>query len=371
MKAYHGLISAYNAAPGLRELVSARIAASLPFCSRYRLVDFPLSSMKNAGIVNVGVIPQRDYQSLLDHIGSGKIWDMSRRSGGLRMLPPFGLPEYHRGDYSGAMEALNAVASYVRDIKEESVVLMRGNLCANVDLNKAIEVFEKSGAEITAVVSPNYNPSDNHHRFIVGEDGFVEDIDYNRTGAGRGFASLEVYIIKKATLLGMMDYCASRNLHNFHRDALAHFFAEGGKVSCYVHEGYATIIKTVDEYFKTSMDMLDSGIRHDVFNASRPVLAKPTARVSAFYSDLSCVKNSLVADGCVIEGELENCIVFAGAHIRKGAKLKNCIIFRGCDVGENARLENVIADKYVVVSPETQLVGNEKLPVVVPKGSKI
>ena len=142
-------------------------------------------------------------------------------------------------------------------------------------------------------------------------------------------------------------------------------------MSCYVHEGYADIIKTVDDYFRASMDMLKSDVRHDVFNASRPVLAKPTARVSAFYSDLSCVKNSLVADGCVIEGELENCIVFAGAHIRKGAQLKNCIIFRGCDVGENACLSNVIADKYVVVSPETSLVGNEKLPVVIPKGSKI
>ena len=117
MKDFHGIIFAYNTFPELRELVKSRTAASLPFCGRYRLIDFPLSSMRNAGILDVGVIVQRDYQSLLDHIGSGKPWDMSRRDNGLRMLPPFGLPEYHKGNYTGTMEALNAVSTYIKDIK--------------------------------------------------------------------------------------------------------------------------------------------------------------------------------------------------------------------------------------------------------------
>ena len=116
MKDFHGIIFAYNTFPELRELVKSRTAASLPFCGRYRLIDFPLSSMRNAGILDVGVIVQRDYQSLLDHIGSGKPWDMSRRDNGLRMLPPFGLPEYHKGNYTGTMEALNAVSTYIKDI---------------------------------------------------------------------------------------------------------------------------------------------------------------------------------------------------------------------------------------------------------------
>ena len=126
MKDFHGLIFAYYTDPKLRELVSMRTAASLPFCGRYRLIDFSLSAMRNAGIVDVGVIMQRDYQSLLDHLGGGKAWDMARRTGGLRMLPPFGLPEYHRGNYAGTMEALNAVGSYVRDIPAKYIVLMLG-----------------------------------------------------------------------------------------------------------------------------------------------------------------------------------------------------------------------------------------------------
>jgi glucose-1-phosphate adenylyltransferase len=114
-----GLISANYMSKMFGELLDNRSLASLPYGGRYRLIDFPLSSMRNAGILNVGVIMQRDYQSLLDHLGSGKTWDMSRRVGGLRMLPPFGLPEYHTGNYSGTMEALNAVYTYIEDIKEK------------------------------------------------------------------------------------------------------------------------------------------------------------------------------------------------------------------------------------------------------------
>ena len=128
MKDFHGLIFAYYTDPNLRELVSVRTAASLPFCGRYRLIDFSLSAMRNAGIVDVGVIMQRDYQSLLDHVGSGKPWDLDRKSGGLRILPPFGLPEYHKGNYAGTMEALNAVGEYIRDIPQKYVVLMLGDL---------------------------------------------------------------------------------------------------------------------------------------------------------------------------------------------------------------------------------------------------
>ena len=151
MKDFHGIIFAYNTFPELRELVKSRTAASLPFCGRYRLIDFPLSSMRNAGILDVGVIVQRDYQSLLDHIGSGKPWDMSRRDNGLRMLPPFGLPEYHKGNYTGTMEALNAVSTYIKDIKSKYVVLMLGNLYANIDLTVPMKQHKRSGAEITAI----------------------------------------------------------------------------------------------------------------------------------------------------------------------------------------------------------------------------
>lgn len=370
MKDFHGIIFAYSAAPELRELVGVRTAASLPFCGRYRLIDFALSSMRNAGILDVGVIMQRDYQSLLDHIGSGKSWDMSRRDGGLRMLPPFGLPEYHRGNYAGTIEALNAVGSYVRDIPQKYLVLLLGNLCANIDLSKVMEQHKRSGAEITAICA-DHTPAQSHHRYVVGQDGFVTQVYFDRSDDGEGLPSLEGYVINKDTLLKMMDDCRAKNLYRFHKDAVAAFLAEGGRMGTYVHPGYAVAVRTVEAYYKASMDMLKPECRRQIFPADRPVRTKVHEEVSTYYGEGAVSRNSLVADNCMIEGSVENCIIFSGARIERGAKLRNCIIMRGGIVGEGAALDCVIADKYCSFSAGTILTGNAKLPMVVPKGSRI
>ena len=367
---YHGIIFAYNAAPELRELVSVRTAASLPFCGRYRLIDLALSSMRNAGILDVGVIMQRDYQSLLDHIGSGKAWDMSRRSGGLRMLPPFGLPEYHTGNYTGTIEALNTVAPYIRDIQENHIVLLMGNLCANVDLTEAIRQHHNSGADITAICA-DHTTAGPHHRFVVGEDGFVEKMLLYREGDGEGLPALEGYIIHKDLLLDLMDRCRAAHLYNFHQHALTMFFAEGGKMNVYVHPGYAQIICTVDDYYRANLDMLCTEKRRQIFPASRPVRTKVHEEVSSYYSEKAVSRRSLVADACIIEGEIENCIVFPGTRIAEGAKIKNSILMRGCIVGKGAELENIIADKHCSFSEGVKLAGSQKLPMVVPKNSDI
>ena len=370
MRNYHGIIFAYQTAPALRELVQSRSSASLPFCGRYRLIDFPLSSLRNAGILDVGVIMQRNYQSLLDHIGSGKAWDMSRKTGGLRMLPPFGLPEYHTGNYVGTVEALNAVSTYIRDIDQKHVVLMLGNMAANIDLDAAIEKHESSDADITAICG-DHTPMGTHHRFVVGPDGYVRQLALYRSGDGEGLPGLEAYIIHRDTLLDLMDRCKAMNLFAFHQDALNLFLSAGGKMDVYVHHGYATAIRTVEEYYRANEDMLDPVKRRQLFPADRPVRTKTHEDVSTYYGESAVCRNSLVADNCVIEGEVEDCIIFSGARIAKGAKLKGCIIMRGCNVEEGVRLSYVIADKATAFSEGVELTGNPKLPTVVPKFTKI
>lgn len=370
MKDFHGIIFAYSAAPELRELVGARTAASLPFCGRYRLIDFALSSMRNAGILDVGVIMQRDYQSLLDHIGSGKAWDMSRRNGGLRMLPPFGLPEYHTGNYTGTIEALNAVSTYIRDIPQKYLVLLLGNMCANIDLVPIMRQHSRSGVEITAICA-DHTPAQSHHRYVLGEDGLVKQILFDRSDEEEGLPSLEGYIINKETLLKMMDECKARNLYSFHKHAVAAFLSKGGTMDTYVHPGYAVAIRTVEAYYKASMDMLKTEYRRQLFPADRPVRTKVHEEVSTYYGENAVSRNSLVADNCMIEGSIENCIIFSGARIEKGAKLRNCIIMRGGIVGEGTELDCVIADKFCSFSPGTVLTGNARLPMVVPKGVSI
>ena len=367
---FHGIIFAYRTTPELGELVSKRTAASLPFCGRYRLIDFALSSMTNAGIRDVGVIMQRDYQSLLDHIGSGKPWDMDRKSGGLRMLPPFGLPEYHTGNYAGTMEALLAVGAYIRDIPQKHVVLMLGDLCANIDLQPILEQHLRSGLPVTAICGER-TPDGIHHRYLLGEDGLVKSVLFDREGEHEGLPSLEGYVIEKETLLRLMDECAARNLYRFHRDAIALYLAEGGKMGVSVHRGYARVIRTVESYYRANMDMLSGELRRQVFPAERPVRTKNHEGVSTYYGVNAVSRRSLVADNCIIEGELENCIVFSGVRVGEGAKLTDCIIMRGSIIGRDARLRYVISDKACTYADGSVLIGSPTLPIVVGKGKTI
>ncbi len=370
MKDFNGIVFAYNASPELQGLVASRTAASLPFCGRYRLIDFSLSAMRNAGILDVGVIMQRDYQSLLDHLGSGKSWDMSRRTGGMRMLPPFGLPEYHRGNYTGTMEALNAVSTYVKDMSAKYVVLMLGNTIANIDLTVPMEQHRRSGAQITAICSDTYTEGC-RMTYSVGEDGWVDRMYIDSTPGDGRLASLEAYIINRDVLVDMMAASHEQGLYRFHKDALSLWLKQGGRMKVYVHSGYATIVRTVSGYYKANMDMLELDKRRSLFPANLPVFTKAREEVSTYYGEHASSRNCLVADNCIIDGDMENCIIFSGARIAKGSILKNCIIMRGCEVGEHSFLDHVIADKGVHFSPATTLTGNEKLPIVVPKGSKL
>ena len=370
MAKYHGIIFAYKDAPELGDLTRERTVASLPFCGRYRLIDFALSSMRNAGITDVGVIMARDYQSLLDHIGSGKDWDMSRRSGGLRMLPPFGLPHAHTGNYAGTVEALNAVASYIRDIPQQHIVLLVGSVIANIDLTEAIAAYEAGGADITAICSDGPTVGLDHV-YNVGDDGFVKEIFLYRGDSGKGMKSLEGYIIRKDVLLRLLDEAGARNHYAFYRHAIVGFLNDGGKMNVYCHKGYVCSVRNVAQYYKASMDMLKADIRHQIFPADRPVRTKIHEEVSTYYGEHSVSKNSLVADNCIIEGEIENCIVFSGCRIGAGTKLKNSIVMRGVTIGENADLNYVVVGKYVSFSDRAELKGSPRLPTVVRKGSNI
>ena len=362
----HGLILADRSSRDLRELVMVRTSSSLPFAGRYRLIDFALSNLQNAGVRDVGVVMQRNYSSLLDHIGSGKEWDMSRKRGGLKLLPPF----TGSGEYEGIIDALENVRGYIEDIKQDYVALMRGSLAASVDLADVMYKHVKSGADVTAVCT-NYTPEGEHHRFIVGEDGFAKEIMLRRVGPGEGVATLEIYVMSKETLLGIIDRCDNALNHKFHRDGLGGLLAAGGRINVYMHEGYVAGVHSVNGYFAANMDMLDRQKRSELFPESRPVRTKGRSDVSTYYSEDAVSRNSLVADGCMIEGTVENSVIFRGVRVERGAVVRNCIIMQDTVVEAGASLSYIIADKDCEVSKDVTLAGSPKLPLVLPKGSKV
>lgn len=373
MKDVHGIVYAYHSYPALNDLVLNRTSASLPFCSRYRLIDFALSSMTNAGIRDVGVIMQRDYQSLLDHLGSGKEWDLSRTNGGLKCLTPFGIFESGISEYKGCMDALTSILTYIHDIKQDTIVLYRGDIAANLDLKKICEDHENSGAKLTAVCADKaYDSGNDGTRFLPSEGGKTSNhMHFRHSHSKEGLSSLEVYVIDRDLLVYLINWSHANGKLHFHRDALAHYFAEGGYANLYIHKGYTAHICSVLDYYGANMDMLNHDIRVKLFPEDSPVYTKGRSSVSTYYGETAEINNSLVADGCYIEGDIENCVIFRGVRVGKGAKLRNCVIMQDTVVGGGAELSCIISDKDVIFSENLTLTGNRALPIVVPKGRTV
>ncbi|MEG1721256.1 MAG: glucose-1-phosphate adenylyltransferase subunit GlgD [Pseudoflavonifractor sp.] len=371
MNTLHGIIFAYRSNHDLRELTQNRNTCSVPYGGRYRIIDFMLSNMVNAGMVDIGLIVHANYQSLLDHVGSGKDWDLSRKHGGLRILPPFGYSDKHReGIYGGRMDALAGVNSYLKNIRQDYVVLAGGDMAVNLPLDQVFAAHMESGADITAVCTrtPKGDPKSSCY-FSVGADGRVTDVAVNPS-APTGCESLEVYILSKSLLLSLVDHCSAHGISSFSQGVLLSM-VHTLKIMPYFYDGYAARLQSVAGYFARSMELLDPAVRSDLFIPSRPVKTKDQSNPSTYYGSQGRAANSLVADGCVIEGSVENSILFRGVKIEAGARVENCILMQGTHIQAGAVLKYAITDKGVRVNPGRMLMGHETYPLAIAKGETV
>jgi glucose-1-phosphate adenylyltransferase len=371
MNGLHGIIFSYEKHNNLRELVEVRSPASVPFGGRYRMVDFVLSGLMNAGVTDVGIVLHGRYQSLLDHLGTGKNWDLSRKRGGLRLLPPFAYLRKGGGmeEFRGKVEALYGVRSYLEEIRQDYVALMDGDLVANLPLSDIFQHHLRCENDITVVCANDSFAVDNGCYFQIDQDGRVQDVLYN-LNMPRGYRGLEVYILSKQLLIELVDACASHDLYSWRRDVLQ-ARRDTLRIGSYIWNGYAAQIRSVQEYYDRSMQLLDPAIRADLFCPERPIQAKSADKSSAYIGPEGRCVNSLVADGCYIEGTVENSILFAGVRVGPGAVVRNSIVFKEAVVGAGASLTSVIADKDVEVLPDRAIMGHSTYPIVIAKGSRV
>lgn len=370
MNNVHSIIFAYHMNPELGELCKFRTPSALPFCARYRLVDLPLSGLMHAGLYNVDVVMQFGYGPLLDHLTGGRPWNMARLTGGLRQI----LAKPELGRFGGSMAALSTMHEWLRnDIKAEHILMTRGDLCANIDMGELVEKHMESGADVTVVCTSRRVPGEQHH-FVPGEGGFARELLCQQTENDRGVTSLETYIMKREKLLELMQWCVEGNRLHFHRDGLMHMMRdEGWRVGLYMHEGYSRFIYDVKDYYDANMDMLIQDNFLSVFRLEdeRRVATRARSDVSSYYSDTAQVKDSLVADGCQIEGKVTRCVLSRGVRVEPGCDLQDCVILDNTTVGAGTVLKHVVSDKEVVFSPNLSLAGSAKLPLVIPKRAKL
>ena len=372
-----GLILSNIHSASVPELTNIRTIASIPFGCRYRLVDFPLSNMVNSGITKIGIVTHNNYRSLMDHIGTGKDWDLARRSGGIKILPPY-LTTYDTVNggklYTTRLEALMGVAGFISGCKEDYIVLSDCDGICNIDLNNVIDKHIEKGADLTIVttkVGCTQDVAAGSKVIRSDEDGRIVDLFAYQGNTEVEEISTNIMVANKTFLLTAISEAGAYGYTDFYHDSVARVL-ERAKIYRYLYEETFIQITSLASYFRNSMRLLDPDVREDLFGiAQRPIFTKLRNSAPTRYAGESNVKNSFVADGCVIEGTVENSILFRGVKVGKGTVVKNSILMQDTLTGDNVTLNCVITDKNVVIRDDRSLSGHESMPFFIPKGTMV
>ncbi len=374
-----GLIFSNIHDAAMPELTNIRTMASVPFGGRYRLVDFPLSNMVNSGITKIGIITHDNYQSLMDHIGTGKDWDLARRSGGIKILPPFisttGYTSNTNRLYASRLEALFSAITFISRCNEDHIVLSDCDGICNIDLNRVIDEHIARNAELTIVTRPytagTSLPPDGATVITANEKGEILETAAYTPVPNEIEISTNIIVVNRMFLLNLLSDASVHGHRHFYRDALSKRLGKA-RIYRYRYEGIYLQISSMESYFENSMRLLDPAVREGLFNVDGcPIYTKLRNSAPTLYTKDAKVSNSYVADGCVIEGEVENSIIFRGVHIGKGTVVRNSILMQGSFTGNRVMLNCVVADKNTTIRDGRMLSGHETMPFFIPKGTML
>lgn len=366
-----GLVFANMHDTTLGDMTKNRTMGSVMFGGRYRLIDFPLSNMVNSGISEVGVITKSNYQSLLDHLGSAREWDLARKKGGLYILPPFGNVESTL--YRGRIEALYGAMSFIKHSRAKYVILSDCDVVTNIDYKPIVAAHIESGADITAVAHTGVYSSDDIKTstvFNVDADKNVTSVLINPDISGTCTTSLNVFVMSMDFLIETVNDAMARGNVSFEINILQEKCREL-KIKIYEYDNYFSKLNSPESYFKSNMALLEPENARKLFVPKRSIYTKVSDNAPVKYDLDSKVSNSLIADGCIIEGEVENSVLFRGVKVGKGAKVKNCILMQGTVVGDNAELNYLITDKNVSICENHILTSSPQYPMYVGKGASV
>lgn len=373
MKNILGIIIAFDTDNDLRELTEHRTVAAVPFSGRYRIVDFMLSNMVNSGIYRVGVLMRDCYQSLIDHIGNAKDWDLSRKNSGITILPPYSFSRRSsplvNSQYRGKIDALAGAVDYLQKNRADYVVIADGDIVANIPMDDVVAKHEESGNNITAVCVKRSKDNAFTTYIDVNRKKEITDIRVGDSNDGKcKYEALGVYVMRREYLIHMIAECVTHNFVHFERELLQCALKDG-PMGMYLFTNYAVKISNTKNYYRANMDMFNKDIRDELFLRNRPIYTQIHDECPAYYGDEAEVSDCLVADGCTIEGTVSNSILFRDVYIAKGAKVENSIIMQSGNIQSGAFLTHIITDRGVTVRQGRTMMGHENYPVVIAKSS--
>lgn len=354
----------------LNELTLHRTTASLPFCGRYRFIDFTLSNLVNSNITTIGIVTKSNYSSLMDHIRMGRDWDLNRKNSGIAIFPPY-VSNTATSNYKGKISALHSLLHYLRPAKEEYVLLTNSDVAINIDYEEVYIKHLESGADVTMITHMSKPTSNTRVAVETNSSRKVEKIRIKNSASDDLLEiSLNIYLIKKDLLIGMIESAHELGYLDFERHILQ-LGLENLHVLAHKHNGYSAIIDDVNSYYVESMGMLNTNVRNDLFYRAGKIYTKTKDSVPTVYREMSTVKNSLIADGCDINGSVENSILFRGVIVEEGAAIRNSIVMENGVIMRYANLSYAITDKDVRVNEYRKICGYDTYPVVIAKGKEV
>ena len=373
-----GLINLMEPDYQMKSLTSHRPVAAIPFGGRYRMIDFMLSNMSAAGINTIGIYLKDKERSLMDHIRSGHPWDMDRMAGGIFYFSPYSTQDLNFDLKGDIMNFYNNI-DILEKSKADYVILAGSNMAMNIDLRKVLDEHIETGADVT-VVYRNYASSDHYY-----DNAYVLNTDENDRINSFGIKivkrgsqnvpeftkiSTEIYVLKVDLLKELIEDAVSSGVSIYMREVL-HDAARLHKYHGYEFKRFIGYASSIYNFYESNMDLLNEEHLMDLFYGPNKINTKIRNENPSFYGEESKVSDSLIANGCVIEGEVVNSILFRRVIVEKGAKIENSIIMQNGTIKAGASLKHCIADKNVVISEGEIMSGTEKSPLVLAKGSVI
>ncbi|MBS4208617.1 glucose-1-phosphate adenylyltransferase subunit GlgD [Bacillus sp. FJAT-50079] len=364
MNTMMGLINLEHEHHFFHELTYFRNGASVPFAGRYRLIDFALSNMINSNIEEVAIFTRAKYRSLMDHLGTGENWELDRRNGGLFILPPdWNDPsDISKGD----LQFFHNNRDYFDRGKSSYVLISGSQFIANMDYKAAFQYHLERNADITLIstnVESLRSEHDPYFRIEADEFGWVHDITNDKTNS-QIFTG--VYIINKELLMSLVDQCIARHQDYLFIHGIKHNLPDL-KIQHFQYDGYSAFINSIESYYRHNMNLLTEENYRALFYKQPFVRTKVSNQPPVAYREGAHVKKSILANGCVIDGDVEGSILFRGVNVKAGAVVKNSIIMQRCTIEPGVYLENVILDKDVHVTGHQRLIGSKDKPYVVAK----
>ena len=366
-----GIIFANDATMG--DLTSKRTMASLPFGGRYRQVDFHLSNMTCAGIRHIGIISRHSYQSLMNHVGSGEEWGLELGEGGLEFLTPYAMST--SASYRGKLENLYFAMDFLEyGPADELVVMADSAVLSNIDMNAVLNAHVASGKDITVVTKAGIADGVKQLDLALklDENGAVADMAVDYVAPADYVASMDIFVMSKAWLMHQVKEHVAHNMYHMDRDLVMGLWQkDAASVNVYQFDGIAMFNESIEEYFYNTLSLIKKDVRHGMFASNHPVYTKVRDRVPTYYGENCDIENCIIADGCMLDGEVENSVLFRQVTICEGAEVEDCIIMNDSVVGEGAKLKYVILDKDVTVRPGAKLYGTAKNPIIVKRGEVV